>query len=409
MTGHSAPSLALALVLATVAAAAPPARADYVIAGHGFGHGVGLAQYGAKGYAEQTRHTYRWILSRYFPGTRRTVAPAARMRVRLKQTTAARVQYATLARDAGGRAVTLSSAHTYRVLPWRTDGLALTDRTTGRTRAHLRAPVRLTGPTPLRVLGSAENGLADGRYRGTIVLERAAGHVLVVDDVGLEPYLQGVVPAEMPASWPAEALRSQAIVARSYALTSRRPGEPFDVYADTRSQVYRGVAAEAPAATDAVRSTRGVVLMYASGVARTYFHSSSGGRTASAQEVFGGPPVPYLQSVDDPYDTGSRYHDWTASLSDEDAAEWLGPVLQGDLIDLQVVALTPSGRVATVRVTGTLGTVDVPGVTARTLLGLRSTWFSVTRPAQAAASMRPISSRAPSLDSGSLRLPHLGD
>ena len=275
--------------------------------------------------------------------------------------------------------MTLSRTHSYRFEPWGTDGLAVTDRTTGRSRAHMHAPVRLTGPAPLRVLGVADNGVKDGRYRGAIVLRRDAAQVLVVDDVGLEDYLLGVVPAEMPASWPAEALRSQAVVARSYALTSRRPVEPFDVFADTRSQVYRGVDAESPRSTDAVRATGGIVLMFGTSVARTLFHSSSGGRTASADEVFGGAPVPYLRSVDDPPDHVSPYHDWTVTLSDEAMALGLRPVLQGDLLDVQVVARTASGRAATVRVTGTLGTTDVPGTTARKLLALRSTWFTITR------------------------------
>ena len=370
---------ALVLALAGAAALASPARADYRIDGHGYGHGVGLSQYGAMGIARETNHTYRWILSRYFPGTRRAAGPSARMRVRLKQATAASVALATLARDARGRRVTLQRTHVYRFVPWRADGLAVTDRTTGHTRAHLRAPVRITGPAPMRVVGKAENGVENGRYRGAIVLRRAAALVLVVDDVRLESYLRGVVPAEMPAGWLAQALRAQSVVARSYALTSRRPGEPFDVFADTRSQVYRGVGAEHPRTDSAVEATRGIVLMHGSGVARTLFHSSSGGRTASVEEVFGGPPVPYLRSVEDPFDRGSPYHDWTVTLSDEQAARQLATVLRGDLLDVRVVARTPSGRAASVRVTGTLGSVDVPGVTARTLLGLRSSWFTVRR------------------------------
>jgi stage II sporulation protein D len=195
--------------------------------------------------------------------------------------------------------------------------------------------------------------------------------------VHLGSYLRGVVPAEMPAGWPRQALRAQAVVARSYALTSRRPSAPFDVYADTRSQVYRGVTGEAAPATDAVRATGGVVLAYGDAIARTLFHSSSGGRTASFDEVFGGPQVPYLGSVDDPFDRLSPYHDWSVALSDDQAAHQLAGVLLGDLLDLEVVALTPTGRAATVRVTGTLGSIDVPGTTARTLLGLRSTWFTI--------------------------------
>jgi stage II sporulation protein D len=366
-------------VVLVVLVAAPAARADYRITGHGFGHGVGLSQYGVMGYAKETRHTYRWILSRYFPGTTRATAPKARMRVLLREVGTARVGLATLMRGADGRRVTLSRTHSYRFEPWGTDGLEVTDRTTGRTRAHMHAPLRLTGTAPLRVLGVADNGVKDGRYRGAIVLRRDAAQVLIVDDADLEDYLRGVVPAEMPPTWPAEALRSQAVAARSYALTSRRPAEPFDVFADTRSQVYNGVGAESPRSTDAVRATAGIVLMFGTSIARTLFHSSSGGRTASADEVFGGPPVPYLRSVDDPPDHVSPYHDWTVTLNDAAVALGLRPVLQGDLLDVQVVARTPSGRAATVRVTGTLGTTDVPGTTVRKLLGLRSTWFTVTR------------------------------
>ena len=208
-------------------------------------------------------------------------------------------------------------------------------------------------------------------------LLRVGDEVLVVDDVGLERYLYGVVPGEMPATWPVEALRSQAVAARSYAVTSRRPSQVFDVYADTRSQVYRGVTVETTRTTDAVSATSGVVLMYGTSVARTLFHSSSGGRTAAVEEIFGGAPVPYLQSVDDPYDRLSPYHDWTVTLTDDEAERRLQPVLAGDLVDIDVGGRTPSGRAATVRVTGTLGTRDVPGATARSLLGLRSSWFSV--------------------------------
>jgi stage II sporulation protein D len=181
----------------------------------------------------------------------------------------------------------------------------------------------------------------------------------------------------VPAEWPVEALRSHTVGARSYALTSRRPSEPFDVYADTRSQAYRGVAGETARTTDAVRTTSGIVVAFGTSIARTLFHSSSGGRTAAVEEVFGGPPVPYLSSVADPYDRLSPHHDWTVTLTDEEAERRLAPVLAGDLVGVAVTVRTPSGRAAIVRVTGTLGTRDVQGTTVRSLLDLRSTWFSV--------------------------------
>ena len=371
---------AVALIsVAMLVAATPAARADYRIEGHGFGHGVGLAQYGAMGYARETGHTYRWILRRYFPGTTRAVGPSARMRVKLRQGAPATATMATLAEDVRGRRVALRGTRSYRSRPWGTDGLALVDVATGRTRAHLHAPVRLTGTEPLRLIGRADNGVTGGRYRGVLVLHRAGDEVMVINDVGLERYLYGVVPAEMPAGWPAEALRCQAVVARSYALTGRRPSALFDVFADTRSQVYRGLAAETGSTTDAVRSTRGIVLMFGPSIARTYFHSSSGGRTAAVDEAFGGSPVPYLRAVDDPYDRLSPHHDWTVTLTGEAAERRLESVLDGHLVAIEIVARTAGGRAAIVRVTGTLGTQDISGAAARTLLGLRSTWFTVTR------------------------------
>jgi stage II sporulation protein D len=368
------------LALATLLVAIPSAaRADYRISGHGFGHAVGLAQYGAMGYARDGKRGHAWILRHYYTGTSLGTGPSTRVRVQLKQTVAARVAGATLARGAQGRRVTLSSRRTYRFVPWGTAGARLIELATGRTLAHLYLPVRLTAPAPLRLSGLAENGVTDGTYRGDLVIQASGAELRVVDDVGLESYLFGVVPAEMPASWATEALRSQAIVARSYALTSRRSAEPFDVHADTRSQMYRGVTGESTRATDAVRATRAVVVRAGASIAHTLFSSSSGGRTAAVEEVFGGLPVSYLRSVDDPYDRLSPYHDWTVTLSDAGAAKRLASVLQGDLVDVAVVAATPTGRAATVRVTGTLGTSDVPALTARTLLGLRSTWFSVLR------------------------------
>ena len=368
-----------ALVLLATFAIAAPSAADVRIAGHGFGHGVGLAQYGAKGYAEHEGRGYRWILAHYFSGTQRRPGETARVRVRLRQRATARVSGARELRAGDGRRVPLHADRRYRLTPLDADRLVVTDEEGGAVKARVMAPATLRGRGSLRLLGTAENGVRDGRYRGQLVLSRAGAEVLVVDDVGLERYLCGVVPAEMPASWPLAALKAQAVAARSYAVTSLRPSQPFDVFADTRSQVYRGVAAEQAAATAAVDATRGVVLTAGGAIARTLFHSSSGGRTAASEEIFGGPPVSYLRSADDPYDRLSPHHDWTVTLTDTEAAARLALVLQGDLVDLAVLTRTPSQRAAVVRITGSLGVTDLPATQARTLLGLRSTWFTIAR------------------------------
>jgi stage II sporulation protein D len=368
--------LALALSLLVPAAA----MADVRIDGHGFGHGAGMAQYGAYGYAREEGRDFRWILDHYYPGTRLDGAPRARLRVRLKEAVALRVTSAARATGANGRRLTLRTRRTYRFAPWRTDQLRVIDLASGRTRAHLLAPARVSpGGSPLKLIGKAENGVTDGRYRGALMLGRSAANVLAIDDVDLEQYLYGVVPAEMPSSWPAAALDAQAVAARSYALRSRRPTQPFDVFADTRSQQYGGVGAEQATTTAAVRATSRLAVMIGSEVAQTLFHSSSGGRTAAVEEVFTSPPLSYLVSVDDPYDTLSPYHDWSVALTEREVAQKLAELVPGDFADLAVVATTPSGRAATVRITGSAGTKDVPASTVRTRLGLRSTWFTITR------------------------------
>jgi stage II sporulation protein D len=362
--GSDAAVTTTATTATTTSAAQPPASAvstaPSVVAftGHGWGHGLGLAQWGAYGYALHGL-AYDKILAHYYPGTTLgqtriatvRVLIASRQKVTLSSTTPWTIVDATGAKtalDAGE--LTIDSTLTVDGTP-------------------LQPPLKIAAKAPLSVGGSL--------YRGTLTAGLDGKLVVVADVVGLEQYLKGVVPSEMPSRWPAAALQAQAVAARSYALANLAKGRPFDLYGDARSQVYGGIGAESPAASAAVDETKGKVVLYGGKVANTLFSSTSGGRTVSALEATG-VDVPYLVSVADPYDTLSPYHDWVVTLSDADAAQRLRTVLQGDLVDIAVVATTPSGRAATVRVTGTLGVADIPAATARSLLGLRSTWFAVT-------------------------------
>jgi SpoIID/LytB domain protein len=178
-------------------------------------------------------------------------------------------------------------------------------------------------------------------------------------------------------------------VARSYAL-SHLHGGAFDLYADTRSQVYRGVPEEELSTTAAVNATAGQVVLYAGKVANTFYFSTSGGRTASIADVWpGSAPVPYLVSVPDPYDTASPYHDWGPLLL---APDRLARVLKvpGKLVDVTATA-NASLRVTDVVGIGVDGTGPaIDSTTFRRELDLRSTWFSIgvlalERPAQAVA------------------------
>jgi SpoIID/LytB domain protein len=159
----------------------------------------------------------------------------------------------------------------------------------------------------------------------------------------------------------------------------------FDLYPDTRSQVYRGIDAEKPSANAAVDATAGQIVTYNGKVATTYFFSTSGGRTAAIQDAWpSSSPVPYLVSVVDPYDTISPYHDWGPFPF---TAATLASKLHvpGKVVDVQTI-LNSSGRTASIVVKGTLGDVTVNASTARDVLGLRSSWvtagvLSLTPPA----------------------------
>jgi SpoIID/LytB domain protein len=155
----------------------------------------------------------------------------------------------------------------------------------------------------------------------------------------------------------------------------RKTGSWFDLYSDTRSQVYSGIAGEKASTTAAVQETAGEVVLYAGKVATTYFSSSSGGRTAAADEVWSGPPVPYLVSVDDPYDAISPHHRWGPFVV---SAARLDSVLgsPGRLTDVRMTK-GPSGRVKTVTAVGSQGESYTSGSDVRRALGLRSTWFRI--------------------------------
>jgi stage II sporulation protein D len=235
-------------------------------------------------------------------------------------------------------------------------------------------PLQLTGPLVFR-RGKYPVGLAH-LFRGSIEIDSAKGKLQAINTVPLEGYLYGVVPQEMPDAWPAQALQAQAVVARSYAL-SHRTGGSFDVYGDQRSQVYGGIAAESPAATAAVDATRAQVVTYDGKVATTPYFSTSGGRTASAAEVWGGGKAPpYLVSVPDPYDTLSPYHNWgPVGFTGARVAKLLA--VPGPVVDLRTT-LWPDGRVRTLTAISADGSeTDVPGTTVRSGLGLRSTWITI--------------------------------
>ena len=339
----------------------PAGAATFMVTGHGWGHGVGLSQYGAYGYA-QKGVGYEKIVLHYFAGTELGAAPVSRVRVLL---------------TSGANSLDIGSTADFKVR----DGTGVVHTATaGNYTLKPALKLAVDGQTTARALpgpllfqpGAAALGLKH-RYRGSIQIDVTAGKLRAINMVGLEQYLYGVVPSEMPFTWLPEALKAQAVVARSYALATRRTGA-FDLYPDTRSQVYLGIEHEKPSTNAAVNATAGQVVLYEGAVAKTFFFSTSGGRTASAEDVFG-EPVPYLVSVADPYDSISPHHDWGPLVF---TGAKLAKVLKmkGRVVDLQP-ELNSSGRIKVLNVVGTKSTLALQGADLRRRLGLRSTWFSV--------------------------------
>ncbi len=193
--------------------------------------------------------------------------------------------------------------------------------------------------------------------------------------VALERYVRGVVAAEMPSGWPLAALQAQAVASRTYALTSHAGGSRFDVYSDTRSQVYLGVAAETSASNAAVASTAGQIVLYGGHPATTYFSASSGGMTENIENSFiGAQPQPWLVGVPDPYDSGPAAR-WKVTISFTSLAAHLRGLYMGSLLGIEVSKRGVSPRIVSARVLGSLGSTSVTGPELASRLGLGSTWL----------------------------------
>jgi stage II sporulation protein D len=227
-------------------------------------------------------------------------------------------------------------------------------------------------------------------YRGVlrVYAEGPGRGLLVVDDLDMEEYVAGLINYEISSAWPIEAVKAQAVAARTYVLYRMKraaPG-PYDIEGTTAGQVYRGAASEDNAATRAVRDCSGEVLVYGGEPALAVYHSNAGGRTDAAHDIWsGGDTYPYLRSVPSPYDRGSPRFRWDFGVP----AKLLGRVLRAEGYDIgtpkSVVPtdLTPGGRVRRLRIRDGRGrTVVLRGEEMRKLIGyslMRSSVFVVRR------------------------------
>ncbi len=368
--------LLLTAALATLLASATANAATVqVVRGAGFGHGIGMSQYGAYGMAQQG-WAYPRILRHYYKGTRLGEAPGRPVRV-LLQASDPFVRFRGATRGPGG--LRLDPGVTHVVRPASGGRLAL-HGAQGRRIGTYRAPLRVSrGGRPFRLLGPAIQGVSSGRYRGAFDLyPGSSGGVTVVNSVRIDDYVKGVVPGEVPASWDADVLRTQAVTARTYALSTRKTGDIFDQYPDQRSQMYKGVGSETSRTNAAVDATAGEIVTYRGAVATTFYFSTSGGRTENIENSFiGAPPKPWLKSVADPFDDISPKHRWRVRFSNARMGALLGS--PGTLRRVKVLSRGESPRVVRARVYGAKGSRVLTGPQIRARLGLDDTWAYFTR------------------------------
>jgi stage II sporulation protein D len=348
----------VAIALAAVGLLAPVADATWKIKGRGFGHGVGLSQYGAYGFAKHGR-SYRQILDHYYQHTKVGSVGGEKVRVLL---------------GSGGGSVGFSGARKAcgeRINPRRR---YVFETSGGGVSLHKAKGGKIKSCGNEGAAGGGVDIGSFGRYRGSLVARNDGGGLMVINALGLEAYVKGVVANEVPSSWHPQALRSQAVVARSYGIATERGG-PFDHYDDTRSQVYGGRSSETKATDKAVSATKREVVKYRGKAVATYYFSTSGGRTESSEHGFsGGSRLPYLRSVKDPFDDISPVHKWTEKLSNAQMENQLTGLFGGNLKKIDVLKRGDSPRIVRARVVGSSRSTVVTGDTLRARLGLRSTW-----------------------------------
>jgi len=320
-------SAAVFLALVTLPGVAH-AEPVFSVSGRGWGHGIGLTQYGAMGYAQQGR-AYDWILAHYYQGTTLASRVEPTVRVDLDASKAARSSWRIAATSSATTLTVtdlMNGAHRVEVtdgaavwVTFKSGGVVLrSDLYDSSTGVHSLGSVIATFPAAAYAsTGSARDSMVTIRttsgpfgdssigWRGQIRFEpnTTTGHA--VNYVPMEQYLRGVVPRESPSSWPAEALKAQAVTARSFAYRGVMDHPDSTLACTTSSQVYNGArhgsaSHEAVSTDEAVTATANQHVVYGAKVVQTFFCSSSGGRTANIEDVWlSSSPQPYYTSVED--------------------------------------------------------------------------------------------------------------
>ncbi len=384
--------------------------------GKGFGHGVGMSQYGAQGWATGAAGpalTGEQIVAKYYPGTQLTVVDSntnARgpMRVLLSSPSSSGSAscggtymntWLINARSAGGfkvvnegagnAVVGVASANVTYQIAASGGGVAVYDQSANPPALKYSGagPVTLVPTDPSQAITVQEK---NAFFHGKIQLKNdGGGNLRVVNFVGYDDYVKGVIPKEMPSGWHIEAYKAQALAARSYGFTSTGAGRDYDVRDDQMDQCYGGATVETTASIAAADATAGKVITYNGAAIRAYFASSNGGYSVGVgcwnHGITCAPNDPWLVPVADPADLlvqvpyPNKHANWTVTFSSEAIR---GAILNyrgvdiGTLLSTDVSNQAPGnvGHVVSIKFAGTNGSVEVPAdIFLRTYLGLKST------------------------------------
>lgn len=215
-------------------------------------------------------------------------------------------------------------------------------------------------------------------YRGRTLVTPSKSGLVAVNYVDLEQYLYSVLGGEMNGNWPQEALKAQAVAARSYALYHREKAiaasRPYDVVDTTASQVYRGIQDESTGTQMAVNATASQVLAYGNRPIEAVFHSSAGGCTENSEDVWLN-PVPYLKSVREGFQEVSPVAQWEIDMPRNELSKRIPGV--GNIVAFQPVSITTCGRIKSMQVVGDRGRKTISGEALQTALNLKSTLFNI--------------------------------
>jgi stage II sporulation protein D len=338
----------------TYGATCPPAAPAGAVrfCGHGWGHGVGLGQWGAKGMA-MAGQSYRAIDQHFYRNTSWATVNSAQTPIHVGVLWGAG-PYRVVP---NGPAQLTAGGHTIAIAPGQ--AVSITAAAGLQTISPLSASTRMAVYSP--------SGLYH-HYRGVIVGQPGGGIVYVINELSIEDYLRGL--GEVPASWPIEAIKAQIVAARCYALTHLGSTSVYDVDDTTRYQVYLGADNESAAQNAAVDQTQGQVLMSNGHVIIAFFSASDGGHTANVSDIFGGSlaTYPYLQGVIDPWDVVSPKHTWYTAAYPYATLEQIyfsaaDVAVYGHLNGLALGDRDASDRLNTVGLLGSKGTKRIGVVT----------------------------------------------